>query len=243
VAADAKAWIDLYWLPLGAGGHVVRWNGRLYEWLSARRHHRPALDLYHAGLMVTSDGVTYAIEMGPVWNVPDSDRGVVLEGPVGARRLGRFRLFRYEVRCWAGGAFPDLAEAVDSPVRITEDPERVDRALSMLRGAPLLTWGRDELRAGEMWNSNSLVAWMLARSGQCLEGIEPPAGGRAPGWGAGLVLAERQSTGSTWSTHRDPGYDFPAGPSEAGADTAPDPAGGGRSSPIRWFASTGGGWT
>jgi hypothetical protein len=113
----------------------------------------------------------------------------------------------------------------------------------MLRGAPLLTWGRDELRAGEMWNSNSLVAWMLARSGQCLEGIEPPAGGRAPGWGAGLVLAERQSTGSTWSTHRDPGYDFPAGPSEAGPDTAPDPAGGGRSSPIRWFASTGGGWT
>lgn len=23
--------IDLYWLPLGAGGHSVRWNGRLYE--------------------------------------------------------------------------------------------------------------------------------------------------------------------------------------------------------------------
>jgi hypothetical protein len=199
VEAAPTAWIDLYWLPLGAGGHVVRWNGRLYERLSARRHHRPALDLYHAGLMVTSGGITYAIEMGPVWNVPQSDRGVVREGPVGARWLGRFRLFRYEVRCWAGGAFPDLAEAVDSPVRITDDPEIVDRALSTLRGAPLLTWGRDELRAGEMWNSNSLVAWMLARSGHSMEDMVPPRGGRAPGWGAGLVLAERQSTGSTWT--------------------------------------------
>jgi hypothetical protein len=32
----------LYWLPLGAGGHFVRWNGRLYEALAARRDHRAA---------------------------------------------------------------------------------------------------------------------------------------------------------------------------------------------------------
>ncbi len=25
------AGIDLIWLPLGAGGHTVRWNGRVYE--------------------------------------------------------------------------------------------------------------------------------------------------------------------------------------------------------------------
>lgn len=196
LAGSPKAWLDLYWLPLGAGGHVVRWNGRVYEWLSATRQHRPALDLYHAGLMVNSGGVTYAIEMGPVWNVAVSDRGVVCEGPVGARWLGRFRLFRYEVRCWAGGAFPDVAEAVESPVRITDDPDMVARVLSMLRVAPSLTWGRDELGAGEMWNSNSLVAWLLACSGHPMEDIEPPGGGRAPGWVAGLVLAERQSTGS-----------------------------------------------
>lgn len=24
--------VDLFWLPLGAGGHFVGWNGRLYEW-------------------------------------------------------------------------------------------------------------------------------------------------------------------------------------------------------------------
>lgn len=29
--------IDLYWFPLGAGGHFVRLNGRIYEAVKARR--------------------------------------------------------------------------------------------------------------------------------------------------------------------------------------------------------------
>ena len=57
----------------------------------------------------------------------------------------------------------------------------------------MLTWGRDELGAGEMWNSNSAVAWALARTGHDMDAIGPPRGGRAPGWAAGLVLAGRQA--------------------------------------------------
>jgi hypothetical protein len=185
------AWLDLFWLPLGAGGHVVRWNGRVYEWLSARREGRAPLDLYHAGLMVCSDDVTYAVEMGPVWNVSDDDRGVVCEGPVGTRWLGRFRAFRYEVRCWAGGRIPDIAEAVDSPLRTTTDRDQVAAVLTVLHDLPRLTWGRDELGTGEMWNSNSVVAYTLARAGHDMDLIHPPARGRAPGWGAGLRLAAR----------------------------------------------------
>jgi hypothetical protein len=188
----AKAWLDLYWLPLGAGGHFVRRNGRIYEWLTARREHRAPGDLYHCGLMLSLDTITYAVEVGPVWNVSADDRGVVCEGPVGARWLGRFRAFRYEVRCWPGGGIPDVAEAVDSPVRTTEDTETVAAVLKVLREVPPLIWGRDELRAGEMWNSNSVVAWALARSGQDMVALAPPPGGRAPGWVAGLVLADRQ---------------------------------------------------
>jgi hypothetical protein len=30
-AGDARATVDLYWLPLGAGGHFVRLNGHIYE--------------------------------------------------------------------------------------------------------------------------------------------------------------------------------------------------------------------
>jgi hypothetical protein len=42
-----------------------------------------------------------------------------------------------------------------------------------------------------MWNSNSVIAWLIARSGLDAEAIQPPTGGRAPGWNAGLVVARR----------------------------------------------------
>ena len=171
----------------------MRSNGRIYEWLSARRHHQPASDLYHTGLLLSLDDTSYAVEMGPVWNVPDTNRGVVCEGPVGLRWLGRFRGFRYEVRCWPGGRIPDVAEAVDSPVRLTEDPARVAALIAVLKEVPALTWGRDELGTGDMWNSNSVVAWALERTGHDMNTIQVPAGGRAPGWRAGLVLAQRQA--------------------------------------------------
>jgi hypothetical protein len=40
-----------------------------------------------------------------------------------------------------------------------------------------------------MWNSNSVISWLLARSGLRPEEIHPPFGGRAPGWEAGLRVA------------------------------------------------------
>jgi hypothetical protein len=44
-----------------------------------------------------------------------------------------------------------------------------------------------------MWNSNSLIAWLLVRAGGIeVDELAPPPGGRAPGWTAGLVVAERQ---------------------------------------------------
>jgi hypothetical protein len=130
--------------------------------------------------------------MGPVWNVADPDRGAVCQGPVGAPWLGRFRAFQYEVRCWPGGYIPDIAEAVDSPRRLSEDRSQVAAVLAALRHVPPLTWGRDELRTGDMWNSNSIVSWALARSGHDMVTIRPPAQGRAPGWKAGLTLAARE---------------------------------------------------
>jgi hypothetical protein len=181
--------VDLYWLPLGAGGRFVRFNGRVYERLIARREHRPAQDLYHCALTLHVDGTTYAVEMGPVWNVSAPDRGVVARGPVGAPWLGRLRAVSYEVRCWPGGTIPDLAEAVDSPVRVSD---RARDVLRVIPQVPVLTWGRDELRAGDMWNSNALVSWALAATGHDLAAVHPPVGGRAPGWRAGIALAHRQ---------------------------------------------------
>src|SRR4029453_6251871 len=126
----------------------------------------------------------YVIESAPIRAADGPERGVVAEGPVGTRRLGRFKIFRYELRFWRDGFLPDAAEAVDSPRRLTNDAEIGRRVLALASDRPTPVWGRDELDAGEMWNSNSVTAWLLARSGLDTGGIKPPAGGRAPGWEA-----------------------------------------------------------
>jgi hypothetical protein len=175
-----QAAVDLYWIPLGAGGHCVRVNGRVYEAIDAARRRRARCHLYHAALVVELDGERYAIEVAPS---PDADQA--------SRYLGWWRLFRYEVRCWRGGSIPDLAYAVGSLRRLTTDALMADRLVGLTGSVPTPVWGRDELAAGEMWNSNSVVSWLLARSGVDTQGIEAPAGGRAPGWNAGLVVAHR----------------------------------------------------
>lgn len=190
---QAQARVDLYWLPLGAGDRVpiVHWNGRMYEAIVARRQRRPAADLYHAALQLTVDGVPIVIEMAPVWSGGTTDHGVVVEGPVGFRWLGRSRLFRYGVRRWRGGEIPDLQHAVGGPRCMTTDPERVQLLLDLVPDVPVAVWGRDEFGVGDMWNSNSVIAWLLVRSGLDVDGVQPPDRGRAPGWTAGLVAAAR----------------------------------------------------
>lgn len=190
--AGSDTGVNLYWIPLGAGGVIVRWNGMIYEALVARRRHRAPQPLYHSALEVYLDGQRHVIEMAPVWNLRIPDRGVVAEGAVGARYLGRWRAFRYEVRCWAGGVIPDVAEAVQSPIRVADDPAVAAELLALVPTVPRLIWGRDELHTGEMWNSNSLIAWLLARSDIDSGAVRPPSGGRAPGWSAGVELATRQ---------------------------------------------------
>jgi hypothetical protein len=136
----------------------------------------------------------FVIEQAPVRDKNGWERGVVAEGAVGSRWAGRFRIFRYEVRRWRDGVIPDMGEAVESPQHLTDDPSLAQRVLDLVPTVPRLVWGRDESRAGEMWNSNSLTSWLIARSGLHVESVHPPAGGRAPGWRAGLVVAHRQET-------------------------------------------------
>jgi hypothetical protein len=193
---QTSASVDLYWLPLGAGDntHCVRTNGRIFESLAALLERRSRCDLYHAALEVSVGTDRFVIEMAPVWSVGDPDRGVVCEGPVGLHWLGHSRMFRYEVSCWRNGVIPDVGEAVNSPQRLSTDPLRARRLLAVAPSFPNATWGRDDLGAGEMWNSNSLVSWLLASSGHDLRHVHPPAHGRAPGWSAGLVVAARDSS-------------------------------------------------
>ena len=86
---------------------------------------------------------------------------------------------------------------------MTDDAARAQRVLDLVPQVPTAVWGRDHFKTGDMWNSNSVIAWLLARSGIDAAPIRPPAGGRAPGWQAGLVVARRQDA-SLLSTSQQP---------------------------------------
>jgi len=183
--------VHLFWLPLGAGGRSVRLNGRVYEGVAARLGRRSPCDLYHSALELRLPEGRYVIEMTPIPRRDVPSHGAVAVGPVGTRLLRRLRLFRYEIRCWRNGVIPDVDEAVESPRLLTHDTAVARRVLQLVPVVPTPTWGRDDLAAGSMWNSNSLTSWLLAGAGLEPELIRPPAGGRAPGWEAGVVVARR----------------------------------------------------
>jgi hypothetical protein len=191
--ASARPGLDLYWIPLGAGARVVRSSGKAYEALAALARHRSRRHLYHSALVAVTGDAQFTIEMTPI---PDArgrtERGVVAEGPVGCIVAGGLRTFRYEIRRWRGGVIPDIASAVASPVHLSDDARIVEEALDVVPFVPTPVWGRDELRAGEMWNSNSVTSWILTRIGLVHLAGQPPGGGRAPGWDAGVTMAERQ---------------------------------------------------
>jgi hypothetical protein len=159
--------------------------------MQAAREHRQRRDLYHAALVVELDGDRYTIEVAPSPDADEARRGVVATGAVGSRCVGWWRLFRYEVRCWRGGSIADLDAAVGGPHRLTSDPGAARRLLEVATSVPRPVWGRDELHAGEMWNSNSVAAWLIATAGLSTDRLRPPGHGRAPGWSAGLEVARR----------------------------------------------------
>jgi hypothetical protein len=168
---------------LGAGGWFVRLNGRIWEAIHALLEHRRPLDLYHTALQVRLPEGRFVVEN--CWPIPDADgaaRGVVVQGPVASRRMARFRVFRYEVRRWRDGVIGDADEAVASPQLLSDDPVVARRLLDLVGRLPSPVWGRDELHTGEMWNSNSVVSWLLARSGLPTSAIGPrPADTRRDG--------------------------------------------------------------
>lgn len=214
--------VDLYWLPLGAGGHFVRLNGRIFERVQALLQRRPPLDLYHSALKVRVPEGRFIIEQTPIPDHDGASRGVAVEGPVVSRLAARLRVFRYEIRCWRDGMIPDVDEAVESPVRLTSDGGETKRLLDLVPAVPPLAWGRDELGTGEMWNSNSIISWLVATSGLPAGLIRLPANGRAPGWDAGLIAAQRMAGGAQPVTLASPAAAWSTPAARAAASHPPD---------------------
>ncbi|MBP3044316.1 hypothetical protein KKR91_06820 [Arthrobacter jiangjiafuii] len=181
--------VQLWWLPVGAGGHVVVHTSRWWESVHARLEHRVPQPLFHSALIVLLGGAEYVIEMSPAWVRQDPARGVVATGPVGLGWLGRSRLFRYEVRCWRDGVLPDRPYAAAAPVEFRLSPSAGAAMLQRTAQVPRHIWGRKVPGSADMWNSNSLVSWLLHGAGIDAGTIRPPHGGSAPGWAAGLAAA------------------------------------------------------
>ncbi len=193
--------INLYWIPLGAGQAVVRASGKVFEALSALVQRRRMCDLYHSALVVTVPAGRFVVEMTPIPDRNGAARGVVAEGAVGTAWAGALSSFRYEIRRWCGGVIPDESEAI-ATVRVSDHLDRARLLLDLVPLVPTPVWGRDQLDAGEMWSSNSVTSWLLACAGIDTAKIEPPQGGRAPGWNAGLVVASRGRSAPTWTGQR-----------------------------------------
>lgn len=191
VQQPAAPSVAIWWIPLGAGGRLVAFNGRLYERLRAWRERRAPQPLYHSALEVTLPEGRFIVENA--WPVPDEHgdrRGVVRTGPVFSRRLGRLRALRYEVRCWKGGTTDDAQLVASKPV-VSRSEATARRVIELAPRVPVKVWGRDEDGVGEMWSSNSVIAWILVQAGLAVDSLGPPGSGRAPGWRAGAIVAER----------------------------------------------------
>ena len=109
-------------------------------------------------------------------------------------------LFRYEVRRWRDGMIHDLAEAIESPLRLSDDPDCARRLLDLVPEVPTPVWGRDDLGAGEMWNSNSMISWLITRAKLDVRRSTLPRMDAPRGWQAGIVIAGRDMSGGSTAT-------------------------------------------
>ena len=187
-----EASVDLYWLPLGAGGHSVRLNGKIFEAVVAGLERRSRRDLYHSALIVGVPEGRFAIERRPC-GAATAERGVVSGGAVGSCWAGPLPDLPLRAAPLAKRVIPDVAEAVESPQRLTTDARSRSASSTSCRRCRHPCGAVTNCGAGEMWNSNSVISWLIARCGLEVEPISPPVGGRAPGWRAGIVVARRQA--------------------------------------------------
>ena len=125
---------------------MARLSGKVFEAVSALVQRRPPCDLCHAALEVALPGRRLVIEMTGASDLHGCERGVVCQGAMFAHWLGRFRLFRYEVRRWPDDTIPDAKWAVESPVLLSTDVEKASRLLELAAAIPRLC---GEHRAGQ----------------------------------------------------------------------------------------------
>lgn len=185
---DETDFLDLCWLPVGAGTRVQAASLWLYESVAARIGRRPKATLYHAALKFGVDARRYTLELMPIPR--EQHEEPLMTGPVGTRLAARLRIFQYQLRLRESAELPD-EQWIASVHRLASDPSAIEGVLGHARLVPPYTWGRRVPGTKEMWTSDSALSWLLTRAGVALGEAGPPPGGRAPGWDAGIAIARR----------------------------------------------------
>ena len=177
-------------MPVGAGTpRLQRASLRLWEAFEAARARRTRTVLYHSALKLHTEGRTRTLELMPAFI--DSASPPLLTGPVGAGLAGPPRPLPHQRVCTHRGGAPPRRWGGERAQGLAHD-ESVARAIIALAPAvPPYTWGRRVRGTSEMWTSDSVISWLLLRAGVDLAAMHIPAGGRAPGWEAGLEVASR----------------------------------------------------
>lgn len=186
-APAGDSYIDLYWMPVGAGTHFQRASLVLYESLAAALARRPRVALVHSALKLARQGQVFTLELMPLER--GQPEAPLMTGPVGLRPAGRLRLFTYQLRLRESNRLPDEQYRVQPPERLASDEAAVDRLLELAPTLPPFTWGRRVQGTSEMWTSDSAISWLLLQSGIDATRIALPPHSRAPGWHAGIELA------------------------------------------------------
>lgn len=193
-ATVGAGFIDLYWIPVGAGTRFQRASLVLFESIAAFLGRRRRARLLHAALKIGFAGEQFTLEVTPA--PPGPNLGNEVTGPVGIRGADRLRLFRYQVCLRAGTSLPDERWAAGR-LRVSDDAAAAEQVLDLAAAVPRYVWGRRRPGHPEMWTSDSCVAWLLGRAGIDVLRIELPAGTRAPGWSSGILEARGLGPAST----------------------------------------------
>ena len=88
--AHGYGFVDLYWLPLGTGGHSARLNGRIFEAIASRIEGRDARDSTtrpsrFASRKDASSSSKHPLETGTAQPVAPSSKGLLEHGrPAGS---------------------------------------------------------------------------------------------------------------------------------------------------------------
>ena len=183
-----ECYVKLYWVPVG-GTSVTD----LLDFIANLLIDNPGgKTIYHSALRVQfeegGECKQYVIELTET-----------AESPPERRRVGEtvehniFGPFDYTIRLFRNGQIEDEAHATQ-PIELTTDCGIASNIAKLVEAedVPDLGYGdKVGTRSGatDRWTSNSVVSWLLQRTGLNPGGIFPPSGGIAPGWDAGSTYA------------------------------------------------------